>query len=226
MTQEELYVLSNPSFPNLYKVGWTEGDSEIRAEQLFTTGVPTPFHVESKWKLNNAKSFEKHIHNLLDEFRNNGMREFFVIDKSNLIEIINSEFEKWKNIDTEKTTMSKSYGPRVVIADIKTKFNDVEKKAIDFINILDINDCFYDDNRLDKIFRQKSYGILDGNRRYIEAELECLREIFVNIENNYDEIKKDIGLKTLIEDIKFVEKKVNDIHKLVADMRDQLSSVL
>jgi hypothetical protein len=226
MTQEELYVLSNPSFPNLYKVGWTEGDSEIRAEQLFTTGVPTPFHVESKWKLNKAKSFEKHIHNLLDEFRNNGMREFFVIDKSNLIEIINSEFEKWKNIDTEKTTMSKSYGPRVVIADIKNKFNDVEKNAIDFINILDINDCFYDDNRLDKIFRQKSYGILDGNRRYIEAELECLREIFVNIENNYDEIKKDIGLKTLIEDIKFVEKKVNDIHKLVADMRDQLSSVL
>ncbi len=226
MAQEELYVLSNPSFPNLYKVGWTEGDTEMRAEQLFTTGVPTPFHVESKWKLNNARSFEKHIHSLLDEYRNNPKREFFVIDKDELIEIINSEFEKWNNADAEKTTLSKIYGPKEVIANLKNKFNDVEKNAVDFINILDINDCFYDDNRLDKFFRQKSYGVLDGNRRYIEAELECLREIFASIENNYDEIKKDIGLQTLIEDTKFVEKKVNDINKQVADMKNQLSSVL
>jgi hypothetical protein len=226
MAQEELYVLSNPSFPNLYKVGWTEGDAEVRAEQLFTTGVPTPFHVERRWKLNNARGFEKHIHSLLDEYRNNPRREFFVIDKGELIEIITLEFEKWNNADAEKTTLTKIYGPKEVIANLKNKFNEVEKNALDFINILDSNDCFHDDNRLDKAFREKSYGIWDGNRRYIGYQLVRLRETFMNIENNYDEIKKDIGLKTLIEDTKNVEEKVNEINKLVDDMKNELSSVL
>lgn len=40
-----VYILTNPSMPDLIKIGKTEKTAPERAEELYTTGVPTPFEV-------------------------------------------------------------------------------------------------------------------------------------------------------------------------------------
>ena len=43
--REYVYIMSNPSYDYL-KIGKTRKDLLIRAKQLYTTGVPTPFVIE------------------------------------------------------------------------------------------------------------------------------------------------------------------------------------
>ena len=39
-----VYVLTNPAFPNLVKIGITTRDEvQVRMAELYTTGVPLPF---------------------------------------------------------------------------------------------------------------------------------------------------------------------------------------
>ena len=84
--------MSNPSFLyDVFKVGRSFSDPEKRCTQLFTTGVPTPFNLEFKLYVNNAELFEKRIHKLLDKYRIFNKREFFKINKNELIEIIKKE---------------------------------------------------------------------------------------------------------------------------------------
>ena len=38
--------MSNPAMPGLLKVGFTTDTPDVRARELYTTGVPLPFKVE------------------------------------------------------------------------------------------------------------------------------------------------------------------------------------
>ena len=50
MSEGYIYILSNPTFKELYKVGKTSRDPYERAEELSSaTGIPTPF--KELWKL-------------------------------------------------------------------------------------------------------------------------------------------------------------------------------
>ena len=76
-----LYILSNPSHPRLLKVGKTSKDPRARAEEMFTTGVPTPFNLE--WvslPLRCVGSAERLAHEALAKWRLSDSREFFEID--------------------------------------------------------------------------------------------------------------------------------------------------
>lgn len=79
-----VYVLSNPSMPNLYKIGMTARSVEERIKELNTTGVPTPYRIEIKIKTNNAKQLEKVLHRDFNDFRINNKREFFNIPLSQI----------------------------------------------------------------------------------------------------------------------------------------------
>jgi hypothetical protein len=49
LTEDEgyIYCLSNASFePNIYKIGITKNEPNVRMMQLQTTGVPMPFKLE------------------------------------------------------------------------------------------------------------------------------------------------------------------------------------
>jgi hypothetical protein len=74
-----IYCMSNPSMPDLVKVGQTGGDPRERAAQLYTTGVPTEFHVEFAKKVKGYIEKEKQLHVLLAKHfeRPNSSREFF-----------------------------------------------------------------------------------------------------------------------------------------------------
>jgi hypothetical protein len=68
-----VYVLSNKSTPGLVKIGYTLGAVELRANELFTTGVPSKFDIEFKIKVTNPRKWEglihKHFHDLRLERR-------------------------------------------------------------------------------------------------------------------------------------------------------------
>jgi len=75
-----IYCLSNPSFEkDIFKIGFTQSEPEIRKSQLQTTGVPTPFKLEFAKKVNKYQEKEKTIHKILSEYRVNEKREFFKI---------------------------------------------------------------------------------------------------------------------------------------------------
>jgi hypothetical protein len=83
-----LYILSNPSMPNLLKIGFTERDVEERVEELNSTGVPVPFEIEAIFGSPNAYEDEQEIHNTLKQHRLANNREFFSIDLKQAIQCV------------------------------------------------------------------------------------------------------------------------------------------
>ena len=81
-----------PVCPNMVKVGWTRNNPALRANQLFTTGVPTPFVVEFMVLTSSGHDLERRIHNYLSKCRVNGSREFFNISVSDLRVVLKEKF--------------------------------------------------------------------------------------------------------------------------------------
>lgn len=76
-----LYCMSNPSMPDMVKVGITRTTATTpadRAATLFTTGVPTPFKVEFAKKVRDPLQKEGALHSLLSRYHERLLRrEFF-----------------------------------------------------------------------------------------------------------------------------------------------------
>jgi hypothetical protein len=84
-----VYILSNPSFPALLKIGKTERDpTEYRISELYTTGVPSPFKVEYYAFVKDHHRLEKVIHSRLSSLRHNTSREFFSVSVEEAVLII------------------------------------------------------------------------------------------------------------------------------------------
>jgi len=75
-----VYILSNPSYGNLFKVGMTTKDPQVRADELSElTAVPTPFKVEYSVYVEHCSVTEVLTHKMLQErgYRISKNREFF-----------------------------------------------------------------------------------------------------------------------------------------------------
>ena len=84
-----VYILSNPSFPGLLKIGYTRKEIGIRIKDLSrATGVPTAFKIEYIFKCYNGLQLEADIHKHLRDFRVNSQREFFDITLAQAIEAV------------------------------------------------------------------------------------------------------------------------------------------
>lgn len=93
---EYIYVMSNASFDeDVIKIGWSRKHPSLRARQLYTSGLPTPFIIEFViiTTKGNGSKLEKNIHKYLNQYRINNEREFFKINKIDLIEIIINELK-------------------------------------------------------------------------------------------------------------------------------------
>lgn len=89
MGDDIIYVLSNPTFPGLLKIGYTRKEIGIRIKDLSkASGVPTPFKLEYVFKCYNGLQLESDIHKHLKDFRPNNYREFFDVTVSQAIESI------------------------------------------------------------------------------------------------------------------------------------------
>tara|TARA_R100001594_G_scaffold18177_1_gene36317 strand:+ start:4242 stop:4988 length:747 start_codon:yes stop_codon:yes gene_type:complete len=78
-----VYALTNPSFPNLIKIGKTV-DLNKRLSSLYSSGVPTPFKCILVQEVSDHDKVEKLIHNLLEDDRVNDSREFFETSEDKL----------------------------------------------------------------------------------------------------------------------------------------------
>jgi hypothetical protein len=74
-----IYVLSNPAFPKLVKIGYSREIPDLRAEQLYTTGVPSPFKIEYYCVAEGGEALEAMIHDSLAHHRFRADREFFQV---------------------------------------------------------------------------------------------------------------------------------------------------
>jgi len=84
-----VYVLTNPAYPDLVKVGATTRGAQRRAEELSArTGVPEEFQVEHEVEVSAPKAVEKTVHRALAGRRINPDREFFRISPSEAREAI------------------------------------------------------------------------------------------------------------------------------------------
>ena len=75
-----VYILSNPTLPNMLKIGYTKHEPETRAKQISaSTGVALPYKVEWAFQCFNGEQLEQEVHQELASYRVNQNREFFDI---------------------------------------------------------------------------------------------------------------------------------------------------
>lgn len=73
-----VYVLGNPCFPGIYKVGMTSRSPSLRCKELSkATAAPSPFIVLAYYEFDDARAVEQSIHGVLADFRVSDSREFF-----------------------------------------------------------------------------------------------------------------------------------------------------
>lgn len=83
-----VYIISNKSMPGIFKVGKTKKHISIRLNDLKSTGVPDDFNIEMIIKSSNEDLLEKTIHKTLSSYRVNKRREFFKIEREQIIMIV------------------------------------------------------------------------------------------------------------------------------------------
>ena len=84
-----VYILINPSMPNLLKIGKSTRSPETRALELSqATGVPYSFQVVYQALVDNCDVAEKEIHESLSAYRTKKNREFFRIPLNQAIDLI------------------------------------------------------------------------------------------------------------------------------------------
>jgi len=77
-----VYVMSNPSMPGMYKIGFTTRPMEERLQEANqpNTWIPTPFLLEFTKFVTNPQQKEMTVHKILAKDRVNPSREFFRTD--------------------------------------------------------------------------------------------------------------------------------------------------
>ena len=75
-----VYLMTNPSMPNLVKIGVSDKDpEEHRVRELSNTSVPGPFKVEYYAFITDPYLVEKDAHKHFEASRHSRSREFFLL---------------------------------------------------------------------------------------------------------------------------------------------------
>ena len=165
-----VYVMINPSYEGLVKIGKTTKDPEERAKELSSaTGIATPFIVAYKRMFNDCHVAEKTIHKILTNkgVRVSNSREFFRLPISDAIDTI------------------------LNIADISTPTNDNEPTII--------NDSAEDEDPMyytlamnyylgDNGFTKDYNKALDFFHKSVLAEEKCEDLIWCEMSEIYEEL--------------------------------------
>lgn len=87
---QSVYILENPSMPGIFKIGYTKGDPNDRADQLSKgTGIPTPYKVVYSYNCFNGERIERAVHKHFKKQRVNNDREFFKVTLNEAKKVIN-----------------------------------------------------------------------------------------------------------------------------------------
>lgn len=91
MSRGYVYILTNPSMPGLVKIGKTTRDVQQRANELWQTGVPTPFEVYGEVTAPDCHDLERRVHHAVSEFRVSAGREFFQAEPAAALTVLLNE---------------------------------------------------------------------------------------------------------------------------------------
>lgn len=96
-----VYILLNPAFPTMVKIGLTEDLSEARSRKLSSaTGVPQDFVVLYEEFVNNVEEVENALHRQFSSYRVNPKREFFYVSPKIAISALIEIAKKYSVIET------------------------------------------------------------------------------------------------------------------------------
>lgn len=85
-----IYIMRNASHDkDIFKVGLTRRETETRAKELYSTGVPDKYLVAEEFETVDCVLAEKLIHQKLEKYRLNDKREFFKAQYSTIRKIVN-----------------------------------------------------------------------------------------------------------------------------------------
>lgn len=130
MSKGYVYILSNEAMPGLLKIGKTTRDVNGRANELYQTGVPTPFKVEYSVLSPDCDELEIRMHGHLPDKRVSPGREFFNIDCATAVglldDLLMEQVEDWVD----------EFIPdqRIVDPDMTVDVADLSMAVIDEVN--------------------------------------------------------------------------------------------
>lgn len=87
-----VYVLSNIGMPSLFKIGHTYEIHRRLYELSQSTAVPFPFKLEWELETTSPRELEQKLHTALAAYRVNPNKEFFMLNKEDLFQILEEEF--------------------------------------------------------------------------------------------------------------------------------------
>jgi hypothetical protein len=242
--EQYVYVMSNPSFPaDMLKIGWTREHPNIRANDLHTSGIPTPFIVEFVIITPEGSKLEKQIHNHIKSHRVNSNREFFKISKDELSEkLINDlmlELTPITDINTPINT-KKTYHKKV--NEIKSLYEELKKETDEFFSKLkkDKSELVITENNNKKYVSTRTieteynttsltpHGFEDNDERHIKnayyfinRDIIQYKEWLDDLIDNYEEIKNRIGIEKLRSDNKSFKEMILDTHKDFRNLKNE-----
>ncbi len=83
-----IYLLTNPSIPDLVKIGKTGNLAERIRSLSRHSGIPVPFECFYACEVENADDVEKKLHDAFGDHRVNSKREFFRINPERILAIL------------------------------------------------------------------------------------------------------------------------------------------
>ena len=105
-----IYVMTNPAFPDLIKIGKSQKDPTTdRVNELNQTGVPEPFKVEYYAFVGDENKFELFLHKKFSAERPNPQREFFSVSVSDAVFSIRNNASNFGGMKYEETNFSKEF---------------------------------------------------------------------------------------------------------------------
>jgi len=238
--------MSNASFPDdVLKIGWTREHPNIRANNLHTSGIPTPFTVEYVIITPDGSKIEKQIHTHLKTYRIKDNREFFKISKDILIQILTGELNLQITFitDLDAPTNKRTRGANNKINEM---YETLKKDWDDFSSPLrkakmrELVVIRKNDNQNTKPIVNTKPNIHsmdavdwvafdDGTEEkqirdvcyFIERDIKQYAEYVDNILHNYQEIKDRIGDKQLREDNKELKRWISNTHKDLNELKNK-----
>lgn len=208
-----VYVLSNPSMPNLLKIGYTERDVYERVSELNTTGVPVAFEVEAIFDSSNPYEDEKEIHNLLSEYRMSNNREFFSVNLENAIASIQMLLNRSPSfIKSPEIMMNEKEGAVFVI---KSHINEYEKVRDGYLSLMESNKEEWD--YLTSFIKKKSdRRVFETEHDKFKYEYQLMNKIIVDKFYMND----PEGRQNLSDFLKNLENMYDDLYKVENDIID------
>jgi hypothetical protein len=120
-----VYILTNEAMPGLVKIGRTTREVDVRAAELWQTGVPTRFNVWAQERTPDCVQLEAFVHGDLKNHRVSRVREFFRVDPDDALK----RLRFWRDLQAEEFIQQNFYGLTLVSCGVASAVCGIDRLA-------------------------------------------------------------------------------------------------